>query len=216
MSGLLGRDNQRRRSVPALRSILSPRFLQVQAVAFFVWCLVCAFCSLTSFFLGVQGIPQLPPEYRLIPGQTTSVRPTSTPASTDGQSPTPADTSVFTPTPPAIAPSYWEIEEHMKAMAQAEWDGYVEEIEGSWANDWVGWIEDVHKTASGGYELRIDVDSPDVIFSGRNVTFDISDEMASQVEKDQQITFSGRIESVANVLGSLQIRLQYVEWAIGE
>jgi hypothetical protein len=190
---------------PSLRSILSPRFLQVQAIAFFVWCLICAFCSLTSFFLGAQAVPWLSPEHRLIPWQTTP-----------RQSPVPAYTSVFTPTPPATAPSYWEIEENMKAMAQAEWDGYVEKIEGTWASDWVGWVEDVRKTAFGGYELRIDVDSPDVIFSGRNVTFDISDEMASQVKKDQQITFSGRIESVTTVLGSLQIQLQDVEWTIGE
>jgi hypothetical protein len=189
---------------PSLRSILSPRFLQIQSVAFFVWCLVCAFCSLTSFFLGAQGVPWLSSEYRLIPGQTMS-----------RQNPAPTDSPVSTPTPPAIAPSYWEIEENLKTMAETEWDGYVDEIEGTWASNWIGWVEDVHKTASGGYELRIDVDAPDVVFSGRNVTFDISDEMASQVKKDQQITFSGRIESVTNFLGSLQIRLQDAEWSIG-
>jgi hypothetical protein len=195
---------------PSLRSILSPRFFQIQAIAFFVWCLVCAFCSLASFFLGVQSIPWLSPEYRPVPEQATFGRPTSTPAPANGQSPVP------TPTLPAIAPSYWEIEENMKAMAETEWDGYVDEIEGTWASNWIGWVEDVHKTSSGGYELRIDVDSPDVIFSGRNITFDIADEMAAQVKKDQQITFSGRIESVTNVLGSLQIRLQDAEWSIDD
>jgi hypothetical protein len=201
---------------PSLRSILSPRFLQIQAIAFFVWCLVCAFCSLAAFFLGAQGIPWLSSEYGSVPRQATFPWPTSTPVSTDGAVPTPGSTSTPTSTPPAIAPSYWEIEEHMKAMAKAEWDGYVDELEGTRANNWIGWIEDVRKTASGEYELRVDVDSPDVIFSGHNVTFGVPDEAAQQVDKDQQITFSGRIESVENVLGSLQIRLREVEWSIGE
>jgi hypothetical protein len=199
-----------------LQSILSPRFLQVQAIAFFVWCLICAFCSLAAFFLGAQGIPWLSSEYGSVPRQATLPWPTSTPASTDGAIPTPDDASAPTPTPPAIAPSYWEIEENMKALDRAEWDGYVKELEGTWANNWIGWIEDIHKTTSGEYELRVDVDSPDVIFSGHNVTFGVSDEVAQQVEKGQQITFSGRIESVENVLGSLQIRLQDVEWSIDE
>lgn len=201
---------------PSLRSILSPRFLQVQAIAFFVWCLVCAFCSLTAFFLGAQGIPWLSSEYGSVPRQATLPWLTSTPASTNGAVPTPDDTPASTPTPPTIAPSYWEIEENMEALDRAEWDGYVDELEGTWANNWIGWVEDVHKTISGEYELRVDVDSPGVIFSGHNVTFGVSDEVALQVEKDQQITFSGRIESVENVLGSLQIRLQDVEWSIDE
>jgi hypothetical protein len=104
----------------------------------------------------------------------------------------------------------------MEALAGADWERYVDELEGTRANNWIGWIEDVHKTTAGAYELRVDVDSPDVVFSGHNVTFGVSDEVALQVEKDQQITFSGRIESVENVLGSLQIRLQDVEWSIDE
>ena len=199
-----------RSTLSSFSSVFSPRFFQVQALVFLVWCLICSFCSLTAFFVGAGRIPWFPRELDFIGVREAAEGRTRIPESTFGQSP------LSTPMPEVVAPSYWTIEENADRMTEAEWLGYVGVIEGSWAKDWVGWIEDVRGKTFGGYELRVDMDSPEVIFSGRDVTFDITDEMAEQVEADQQVTFSGRIESVTNVWGRLQIRLGDVEWSAGE
>jgi hypothetical protein len=42
----------------------------------------------------------------------------------------------------------------------------------------------------------------------QDVQFDIPEELALQLEKDQQVTFSGTIVSVMNILGSCQVTLK--------
>ncbi len=205
-------DEQRLQQQPSTQSILSYRFLQVQAVLFFVWCLTCAFCALASFFIGDQRF--LAPLLGLQPDQATLVRPTRTREPTDTPTPISSDLLTATSTSPVTAPSYWQIEENMKQMTEAEWNVYVGEIEGMRAGNWVGWIEDVSKNASRGYKVKVDLDSPDIILSTYNVIFDITDEEKPPIQEDQQIVFSGTIKSVANILGGLQIRLTDVEWVV--
>jgi DNA-directed RNA polymerase subunit RPC12/RpoP len=205
-------DEQWLQQQPSTQSILSYRFLQVQAVLFFVWCLTCSFCALASFFIGDQRF--LAPLLGLEPGQATPVRPTRTREPTYTPTPTSDDLLTATSTPPVAAPSYWQIEENMKQMTEAQWNVYVDEIEGTRASNWVGWIEDISENASGGYKVKVDLDSPDIVLSTYNVVFDITDGQKSLIQKDQQIVFTGTIESVANILGGLQVRLADVEWEV--
>jgi hypothetical protein len=102
----------------------------------------------------------------------------------------------------------------MKQMTEAQWSVYVDELKGTRASNWVGWIEEISQNASGGYIVKVDLDSPDIVLSTYNVTFDIVDEGEPLLQKDQQIVFSGTIESVANILGGLQVRLTDVEWKV--
>ena len=205
-------DEQRLEQQPSTQSIFSYRFVQVQAVLFFVWCLTCAFCALASFFIGDQRF--LAPLLGLEPGQATPVRPTRTREPAHTPTPISSDLLTATSTSPVSAPSYWQIEENMKQMTEAQWNIYVNEIEGTRAGNWVGWIEDVSENASGGYKVKVDLDSPNIVLSTYNVIFDITDEAKPPIQKDQQIVFSGTIESVANILGGLQVRLADVEWEI--
>jgi RNA polymerase subunit RPABC4/transcription elongation factor Spt4 len=194
------------------QSIFSYRFIQVQAVIFFVWCLTCAFCALASFFIGDQRF--LAPLLGLEPGQPTLVRPTRTRQPAQTSTPISGDVPTATFPSPATAPSYWQIEESMKRMTEAQWSVYVDEIEGTRASNWVGWIEEVSENASGGYQVKVDLDPPDIILSTYNVIFDIVDEGRPLPQKDQQVVFTGTIESVANILGGLQVRLADVEWEV--
>jgi RNA polymerase subunit RPABC4/transcription elongation factor Spt4 len=205
-------DEQPVEQPPSTQSIFSYRFLQAQAVLFFVWCLTCAFCALASFFIGDQRF--LAPLLGLEPGQATLVRPTRTPQPAHTSTPISGDTLTATPAAPVTAPSYWQIEENMKQMTEAQWSVYVDEIEGTRASNWVGWIEQVSENASGGYEVKVDLDSPGVVLSTYNVIFDIVDEERPPLQKNQQIVFTGTIESVANILGGLQVRLTDVEWEV--
>ena len=205
-------DEQRGEQRPLTQSFFSYRFLQVQAVLFFVWCLTCAFCALASFFIGDQRF--LAPLIGLEPGQATLVRPTRMRAPTRTPTPTSGDLLTATSPSPITAPSYWQIEESMKQMTEAQWSVYVDEIEGTRASNWVGWIEEVSENAPGGYKVKVDLDSPDIVLSTYNVIFDIVDEEKAPLQKNQQIIFTGTIESVANILGGLQVRLTDVEWAV--
>jgi hypothetical protein len=40
-----------------------------------------------------------------------------------------------------------------------------------------------------------------------DITFDVPENQALQLRKDDRVTFSGTIDSVTNILGSCQIRL---------
>jgi hypothetical protein len=102
----------------------------------------------------------------------------------------------------------------MKQMTEAQWSIYVDELKGTRASNWAGWIEEVSENASGGYKVKVDLDSPDIVLSTYNVVFDIVDEEKPPPLEDQQIVFTGTIESVANILGGLQIRLTDVEWEV--
>lgn len=134
------------------------------------------------------------------PTPTNSPEPTNTPLPTD----TPEPTSTPTPLPPA--PPFSEIRANMEGMTDAQWDAYKRSLGGLRAIEWSGWVSDVSEKLFGGYQLLVDMDSPNEL-SVQDVTFDISDDIALELSKDTKVTFSGTIDSANNIFGSLQINM---------
>lgn len=96
----------------------------------------------------------------------------------------------------------------MDTMTDAQWDLYVKGLAGMSVDGWTGWVEDVRSKTFGGYELWIDMDSPDELISVQDVSFDIPDSLALELNKDDKVNFSGTIYYAQYILGSLQISLE--------
>jgi hypothetical protein len=122
--------------------------------------------------------------------------------------PTPTARLASTSAPIAPAPAFEEIRSIMGQMTDAQWNQYSISLEGLTATEWVGWVEDVNEKTFGGYELWVDMDPPEETFSVQDVTFDIPEDIALEIRRDSKVTFSGRIISVMNIMGSLQILLK--------
>ena len=93
-------------------------------------------------------------------------------------------------------------------MTEAQFKLIADQLKGKSISNWTGWVENVNVKTLGGYEVWIDMDSPDTLMSVQDVTFDVSEELALLLSKDAPINFSGEIESVTNIFGSLQIQLK--------
>lgn len=124
---------------------------------------------------------------------------------------TPAPTSIPaiapTHTPVASAPPFEEIRSNMRAMTEAQWNRYIQTLAGTRVENWQGFVLQVNEKAFGGYEVWIDMDNPDVTLSVQEVTFDVSEDIALRLNKEQAVTFSGTIAVVLNTLGTTSIRL---------
>jgi hypothetical protein len=93
-----------------------------------------------------------------------------------------------------------------KGMTSLAWDEYTESLVGQ-PISWTGWVDDVtEKTFGTGYMILIDMDPPDSL-SVFDVSIDVPRSLAAKFEKDQKVNFSGRIESVRTMLGSLDISI---------
>ena len=133
-------------------------------------------------------------------------QPTRTPGPTKPPTDTPAPTA--TPTPAPEAPPYMEIRDKFDAMTEAQWKAYVPTLKGNTVTDWVGWIENVDKVPlSAKYALYIDIDDPDVLLSIYDVVIPIPESEALTYNKDTRVRFSGTIESVTTLLGSLTVNV---------
>ena len=95
----------------------------------------------------------------------------------------------------------------MGAMTDVQWDSYTPGLKGLAVVDWSGWVEDVRGESSGAYEVWVDMDSPQELFSLYDVAFLIRDRAALKLRKDAPITFSGKIKRVYKSLGTLQVDL---------
>jgi len=100
-----------------------------------------------------------------------------------------------------------EIRNNMNRMTEAQWKKYARSLKGKTIS-WSGWVEDVNEKFFGGYELWVDMDPPNVAMSVQDVTFEIPDELALKLRKDQRVVFTGTIKSVMNVLGSCSVTLE--------
>lgn len=129
-----------------------------------------------------------------------------TPVPTATGTNTPAPTATVTPIP--IAPSYEAIGRNVANMTEAQWKPYLKSLKGHQVVDWVGWVVDVDVKLSGQYVLWVDMDSPEAMFSVQDVYFPVSDTTAMVLRKGQKISFSGRIESVSEFMGSVSVWLQ--------
>ena len=96
--------------------------------------------------------------------------------------------------------SFFEIRDNMlsDAMTEAQYNAYLNSLNGSWIR-WSGYIEEVNEKTFGGYEVWIDMDEPSEMFSVQDIMFDIPDSIALLLNKDQRVTFEGEIDSAMNV-----------------
>lgn len=104
------------------------------------------------------------------------------------------------------APPFETIRAEMDGMTEAQFKQYARSLKGKTVN-WSGWVEDVNETVFGTYEVWVDMDAPDELFSVQDVTFDVPADVALNLRRDQKIRFTGLIDSAHNVLESTQIDL---------
>lgn len=104
------------------------------------------------------------------------------------------------------APPFAEIRDRMRQATEAQWNQYATALRGA-SVEWTGWVDEVNEKLAGGYEVWIDMDPPGSM-SVLDVLFDVDAEVALELQKDQRVSFSGRIEAATNVVGALQIRLR--------
>lgn len=129
-------------------------------------------------------------------GEPTEVPPTSTPFPTA--------------TPRPIAPPFSEISAQVESMTEAQWKAYLPTLAGNSVIDWTGRVYEVNVKFGGGYELWVDMDSPQEWLPSRDVIFDIPDDIALEFEIDQVVVFSGVIDHVQEFLGSVIVYLENV------
>jgi len=110
------------------------------------------------------------------------------------------------------APSFFTILNNMNELTEVQWEEYKNSyVIDKTAINWSGWVEEVQQSSGNNYEVLVDMDSPDEFLSVQDIYFDLPASQAGILRKDQKITFSGRISSVINILGSCQINLEDVE-----
>jgi hypothetical protein len=120
------------------------------------------------------------------------------------QSIKPTSLPTYTATPVTYAEPYLTITSKVSNMTEAQLEAYLATLLGKTVNSWTGWIEEV-KVVGNSYELWVDMDPPDVLFSIHDVAFPIPNDIALKLQIDQQITFSGRIVSADDFLGTIDL-----------
>lgn len=121
----------------------------------------------------------------------------------------PEATPQATPARPAVDAtiSFASIRQQMReGLTEAQFKAVARGLEGRRIR-WRGWVEDVNEKMFGGYELWVDMDSPNVIISVQDVIFDIPENLALSLRKNAPVRFEGTIRSVMNVIGSLSVQL---------
>ena len=122
---------------------------------------------------------------------------------------TPQSTSTPSPTatPLPIAPSFEEIESQVKSMTEAQWKAYLPTLKGLRVVDWSGWVTDVDKGLFGDFTLWLDMDPPGS-FSIQDIYIPIPESIALEFQKEQQVTISGIIDHVSELLGSISVTFE--------
>jgi hypothetical protein len=92
-------------------------------------------------------------------------------------------------------------------MTDAQFKAYAQSLEGKKIR-WTGYVEDVKGTSSGDYELLVDMDGPNVLFSVYEISFKVPSSVALSLNKDKQVEFEGIISSVSNVFGVCCVSLK--------
>jgi hypothetical protein len=112
----------------------------------------------------------------------------------------------FTPAHKPI--SRWAYEDLRNIRAEstdAQWEVFADSIIGQRV-EWEGWV---HEAKANG-RLLIDMDPPSDTFSTQDVYFDVPASTVLSYNKDQPVEFLGDIDSVTDVLGSVQVTLYNV------
>jgi len=167
--------------------------------------LLCIVCGIFGVISSSTPEAKATSAARAIERATEAAKPTATPGPTN--TPLPTKTPLPTSTPPLPAPPFAEIRSNVEGMTEAQWKAYLPTLEGMLVENWTGWVENVN-VVGDKYELWVDMDSPDTLLSAQDVYFLIPNDIALELQKDERITFSGRIKSVTEFLGSVSLRLE--------
>ena len=127
---------------------------------------------------------------------TNTPRPSRTPAPTN--TPEPTATPEATATPAPEAPPFEEIVDNNRTMTDVQRNRYNEGLEGNTVTNWTGTVTDVDEgEVFGGFTIYISMND-DILAS---VHIDVDEETALLFNKGQEITFSGNVRSVSDLLG---------------
>ena len=97
-------------------------------------------------------------------------------------------------------------------MTEAQFKGYARSLVGKRVK-WSGYVDDVDEGFLGGFEVWVDMDSPNDPVSVQDVYFDIDRSKALNLRRDSKITIEGDIESVIGLLGvTAQVNLGAVRY----
>lgn len=127
---------------------------------------------------------------------------------TQGSSDSSKSSSSVPPTAAATAPRFADIWANMQGMTEAQYEHYFDGLEGHKAVNWTGWVSDVDERLSGRYRVRIDMVWPNTILSTNVVKFTVPESVALSLRKNERVRFSGYINRISEVLGSLVITLE--------
>lgn len=81
--------------------------------------------------------------------------------------------------------SFDSIRDNMNSMTDLQFKRYAKRIQGD-EIVWTGWIEEVKEKFLGGYEVWIDMDSPEEL-SVQDISFEVSENVALQLNKDRRV-----------------------------
>ena len=122
---------------------------------------------------------------------------------------------IETPTQITIAPSFQEIQNRVDQMTEIQWKAYLPTLKGMKVTDWAGWINDVDKRFGDEYQIWVDMDDPNELFTTTDVyLYGINEEQAIVINKGSRIIFSGIISKVSEFLGDITIYVDNVSYQI--
>lgn len=132
------------------------------------------------------------------------LEPTAEPVQLATAEPTAAPDPTATPEPATELPPFAELAANSEKMTDAQWNAYSDTLRGNVVTDWTGTVTEVNETLFGGFDIWINVDND--VLNLADVFIPVSEEQALLIFKDSQITFSGTVETVDNLL-TLNVRL---------
>jgi hypothetical protein len=102
--------------------------------------------------------------------------------------------------PQVLAPSMNEILSTIEGMTDAQRNQYMKTLVGNRVEGWRGIISDVDEgEIFGGFSVYVDVVQENF---GSEVHIEVSKEVALSLNKGEEITFSGTIKSVSDIMGT--------------
>ena len=118
----------------------------------------------------------------------------------------PTKTPLPTATPkPIEALTYLEIRDARKAMTDAQWKAYCEPLKGKRV-EWSGYVHEAKESGS----LLIDMDSVDDAYSIQDCYISVPKDTVLTYNLEQPVRWQGDIQSVVDILGSVQVRFENV------
>ena len=115
---------------------------------------------------------------------------------------------VPTPTPYPTAPRIEEMVSKRSTMTEAQWNNYASNLKRHNVTNWRGTISEVSDFL-GTYTVHVDVTDENV---GADVVFSLPKEEALAINIGDELVFSGIVDSVNMLFGSVTVRLRGIEY----